>query len=121
MRLAFFFCLLASPLSAQGGLRASDQLLDQEQLNTTLTGQIIEFYDGSKSRFDANGRYGYTYTDDGPVWAGDYHFGDDGKVCVDFDNGSSRCDLMVLSNERLVLVTTDGTRFPVRNQSVAPN
>ena len=119
MRLALFLCLFALPAAAQDGVRASDQRLDQSALASLLTGQVIEFYDGSKSRYGADGRYGYTYTDDGPVWAGDYTIGDDSEVCVAFDNGSARCDTIVMKWETIVLITTDGLRFPVRNQSVA--
>ena len=63
--------------------------------------------------------YGYTYTDDGPVWSGDYSLHNDSRACVQFDNGSSRCDYYVRNGDRIELITTDGLRFPVRNQSVA--
>ena len=119
MRLALFLCLLALPAAAQDGMRASDQRLDQLALTSLLTGQVIEFFDGSKSRYGVDGRYGYTYTDEGPIWAGDYTIGDDSDVCVAFDNGSARCDLIIMNGETIVLITTDGLRFPVRNQSVA--
>ena len=119
MRLALFLCLFALPAAAQNGGRANDQHLDQTTLTSLLAGKTIEFYDGSKSRYGADGRYGYTYTDDGPVWAGDYTVGTDSDVCVAFDNGSNRCDLIVMNGETIVLITTDGLRFPVRNQSVA--
>ena len=121
MRLALFLCLLASPAAAQEGLRDTDEVLDRAAMEALLAGQIIEFYDGSKSRYGSGGAYGYTYTDDGPVWAGRYSLHDDSRVCVAFDNGSSRCDLFVRDGERVVLITADGLRFPVRNRSVAPN
>lgn len=121
MRLALFLSVLALPALAQDGTRQGDVVLDRAAMSSLLSGQIIEFFDGSKSRYDADGRYGYTYTDDGPVWAGRYEVFDGSRVCVDFDNGSQRCDLLVKASERLVLITADGTRFPVRNRSVAPN
>lgn len=111
--------LLASPTLADAGVRASDTILDNSGLRDLLSGQVIEFFDGSKSTYQANGRYGYTYTDDGPVWAGDYVLGPGGEVCVAFDNGSSRCDTFVMDGARAVLVTNDGVRFPVRNITVA--
>ena len=37
-----------------------------------------------------------------------------GVVCSAFDNGFSRCDMYVDDGARLVLITEDGTRFPVR-------
>ena len=109
---------LASPAMAQDGLRSSDTILTADELETLLTGKVVEFYDGSKSRYEASGRYAYTYTDDGPEWTGDYTLSDDSTVCVDFDNGSSRCDRVVMAGANPVLIIEDGTRFPVRNLSV---
>ena len=121
MRFALFFSLLAVPAMAQDGLRASDQRLDAAEMGELLNGQLIEFFDGSKSRYAADGHYAYTYTDDGPEWTGRFQVFDDSLVCVDFDNGSRRCDRIVRSGERLVLVIEDGTRFPVRNRTVYGN
>ena len=114
-------CLLfaASFAHAQDGLRASDATLDPSGLSELLAGQVVEFYDGSKSTYRENGRYEYTYTDDGPIWAGDYRMEEESSVCVDFDNGSARCDFFVKDGARVVLITSDGLRFPVRNMTVA--
>lgn len=121
MRLALFLSVLALPAFAQDGVRSNDELLDRQAMADLLTGQVIEFFDGSKSRYASDGTYGYTYTDDGPVWAGRYEVFEASRVCVDFDNGSARCDLFVRDGERIVLITADGVRFPVRNRSVASN
>jgi len=103
---------------AQDGVRASDTVLNQAEMSELLSGQIVEFFDGSKSRYESNGRYAYTYTDDGPEWTGTYSVSDDSLVCVDFDNGSSRCDRFVRDGARVVLIIENGTRFPVRNRIV---
>jgi hypothetical protein len=121
MRLALFLAVFALPAAAQEGLLDADELLDQAGMTALLSGQIVEFHDGSKSRYDADGVYGYTYTDDGPIWSGHYEVFDDSRVCVDFDNGSARCDLFVKQGDRIILITAAGLRFPVRNRSVAPN
>lgn len=121
MRFAFVLALLAGPAFAQDGVRSGDVLLDRSGMESLLIGRIVEFHDGSKSTYEADGTYGYTYTDGGPVWSGRYNLFDDSRVCVDFDNGSARCDFFVIDGERAVLITADGTRFPVRNQSVAPD
>lgn len=113
-RFVFFLCL-ALPVTASAEPRASDQVFDAEGLAAHLSGQIIEFFDGSKSRFDEDRRYGYTYTDDGPVWEGAWRTDAESRVCVDFDNGSSRCDHIVLDGDRTVLIIEDGTRFPARS------
>ena len=117
MRLALFLTALALPVSAQEGLRPADLVFDRAEMKTLLSGQIIEFFDGSKSRYDADGTYGYTYTDDGPVWSGVWRTDAESRVCVDFDNGSSRCDHIVKDGERTILIIADGTRFPVRRIS----
>ena len=121
MRLALLLSLIALPALAQEGLRQDDTVLDRDAMRLLLAGQVIEFFDGSKSRYDEDGTYGYTYTDDGPVWSGRYELFGDSRVCVNFENGSNRCDFFVRAGERVVLITTDGTRFPVRNRTVAPD
>ncbi|NNE81353.1 MAG: hypothetical protein HKN18_13890 [Silicimonas sp.] len=118
MRLLCLFSLVAFPALAQEGIRDSDTLLNATEMNDLLAGQLIEFYDGSKSSYSADGTYGYTYTDNGPVWSGQYSLFDESRVCVDFDNGSRRCDHFVQDGARVVLVTEDGLRFPIRNRSV---
>lgn len=122
MRLTLIFAaFLASTAAAQEGVRSSDTILNQAEMDELFTGTLIEFFDGSKSRYAADGTYAYTYTDDGPEWTGIYSFSDDSIVCVDFDNGSNRCDRFVRNGERLVLIIEDGTRFPVRNRTVYAN
>ena len=116
----FILFLIFAPVAAyaQDGIRASDTVLSQSEMSELLSGQQVEFFDGSKSKYGADGAYAYTYTDDGPAWTGTYTVADDSLVCVDFDNGSRRCDRFVRDGERVVLVIEDGTRFPVRNLSV---
>lgn len=122
MRLALIFSLVfGSSAFAQDSLRDSEEIIAQSQLSGLLSGHIVEFFDGSKSTFGSDGGYSYTYTDDGPIWAGRYMVEDQSRVCVDFDNGSRRCDRYVRDGERLVLITVDGTRFPIRNRTVDTN
>ncbi len=123
MRNLALLILLALPAHAQAqdGVRSSDTVLTAPEMTDLLAGQVVEFFDGSKSRYETNGRYAYTYTDDGPEWTGTYRVENDSLVCVDFDNGSERCDRFVRAGERVVLVIDDGTRFPVRNLSVYTN
>ena len=121
MRLALFIALAATPALSQEGFRTSDRKLEIAETRTLLAGQVVEFHDGSKSRFGEDGLYQYTYTDDGPIWRGEYTVPDESLVCVDFGNGSSRCDLYVHDGTRIVLITADGLRFPVRNISVDVN
>ena len=112
---------LATPAAAQEGVRDEDRLLQPAEMTELLMGAVLEFFDGSKSTYGSDGSYGYTYTDDGPVWGGVYRVAGPSEVCVDFDNGSARCDLLVDDGSRMVLIIADGTRFPVRNLSVDGN
>lgn len=116
-----FFLLFPTIAFAQSGVRTTDTKLDEAAMTQLLSGSLVEFFDGSKSRYGTDDRYAYTYTDDGPEWTGTYRVEPDSVVCVDFDNGSSRCDRFVQAGERLVLIIEDGTRFPVRNLTVYVN
>jgi hypothetical protein len=123
MRIFIFIAAMcaAQTACAQDGVRATDRLIPMDELDSRLSGQVLEYHDGSKSRYTRDGTYGYTYTDDGPVWRGDYVVSGLGEVCVTFENGSSRCDLFVQSDTGLVLITAAGMRFPVRNITVDDN
>lgn len=113
--------LMPATAFAQAGIRTTDTKFDEAGMAELLSGRLVEFFDGSKSRYGSDGSYAYTYTDDGPEWTGTYRVEQDSVVCVDFDNGSSRCDRFIRAGERLVLVIEDGTRFPVRNLTVYAN
>jgi hypothetical protein len=67
------------------------------------------------SHFYNDGRYTYAYD----MGAGGYAYGyfevaEDSTVCIAFVNGFSRCDAFVENGGRLVLITRDGDRFPIR-------
>ncbi len=98
--------------------RASDTRFDSEALKAHLGGRVMEFFDGSKSSYSSDFSYAYTYVDSGPAWTGTWSTDNESRVCVVFDNGSSRCDFIVSDGDRTVLITEDGDRFPVRNLTV---
>ncbi|MEM9250209.1 MAG: hypothetical protein AAGB05_16130 [Pseudomonadota bacterium] len=108
----------AEPSAAQG-LRDSDATFDAPGLSDVLSGQTLEFFDGSLARYAADEGYEYRYRPDGPPFVGAWRTTEQSEVCVTFDNGFSRCDVIVRSGARLVLITGDGVRFPVRE--VRPN
>jgi len=96
--------------------KASDQILDVESMAARVVGRTHEFFDGGISFFSVSGTYTYTYSDGGRAY-GQYALQDDGAggvFCSSFDNGFSRCDMYVDDGTRLVLLTEDGTRFPVK-------
>ena len=119
----FLSLLLILPVAAmaQDGVRPPATKLTQPEMTELLSDRVVEFFDGSKSQYGADGRYAYTYTDDGPSWTGTFRLENDSMVCVDFDNGANRCDRFVRAGERIVLIIEDGTRFPVRNLTVYAN
>lgn len=109
--------LAASPLSAEGySVRTTDRVLDSGAMAADVVGRSHQFFDGGVSFFSVSGTYSYTYSDGGRAF-GSYALpngGEDGVVCSEFDNGFSRCDKYVHDGTRLVLLTEDGNRFPVK-------
>jgi len=111
--------LLSSASSAfaqEWAMREGDVLFSRAELKERLEGRTLTFYDEGKSKFDPEGGYSYTYDFGGTAY-GVYEIGDDSTVCIEFRNGASRCDLYVMNRMRLVVVTEDGLRFPVRPAS----
>lgn len=117
MRYLAAIVLMSFTVAAKAqGMRPSDSALDEARLSAALSGQVIEFFDGSKSYYYADGSYIYTYVDGGETWDGTYVLGPKGSVCVDFVVSGSRCDTFIMDGDRLVLIIADGTRFPVRQR-----
>lgn len=108
--------LLAVPSVAQTvDTRPGDTLIPAEALDARLRGQELEFFDDGVSHFYNDGRYTFAYD----LGAGGYAYGwfevtADSTVCIDFVNGAARCDAYLENSGRLILVTSDGDRFPVR-------
>lgn len=113
------YALLLSAGAAQAqefNPRSTDLVLDADSMADRVVGRTHEFFDGGVSFFSVSGTYTYTY-DGGRRAYGQYELQDSGAggvVCSSFDNGFSRCDMYVDDGTRLVLLTEDGTRFPVR-------
>jgi hypothetical protein len=92
-----------------------DALISSVDLDSRLRGQVLEFFNDGLSHFYNDGRYTYAYD----MGAGGYAYGyfevtEDSTVCIDFVNGFSRCDAFVENGGRLILITRDGDRFPIR-------
>ena len=95
-------------------LRPGDRAYGQTELTEMLVDHAVEFFDGSISRYRADGAYSYKYTESDRPYLGRYSVQADGVVCVQFLSGAARCDTFVSDGLRMVLVIADGTRFPVR-------
>lgn len=109
--------LLCSPAFAEGwAMRDSDASFDIADLDARLRGEILTFHDGGQSEFYNDGRYTFTYANDGGTGYGYFEVMQDSTVCIEFVNGFSRCDAYVRdAQDRLVVITEDGDRFPVRD------
>ncbi len=117
MRFILPIVMMASPAVAQEFVpREGDVVLDAAAMAADVVGARHEFYDGGVSFFSVSGTYTYTYADGGRAY-GSYELRDGGAggvVCTSFAQGFSRCDMYVRNADRLVLITQDGDRFPVR-------
>ena len=104
------------PVSGQGmddPIRPDDKLIDHAQLDRMVRGQALQFHDGGLARFEQDGKYSWTYGGGG-TWLGHFDVSEDSTICVTFVTGVTRCDLYVENAGRLVLITQDGTRFPIK-------
>lgn len=105
---------IAAPATgAEWALRATDRVLTQEEVSVLTLGQTIVFYDDGQSKYSAGGAYSYTYASGASAF-GRYSIAQDGMVCIDYRNGFARCDRYVESDNRIVLLTENGLRFPIR-------
>lgn len=86
--------------------------MNREAVVERIVGGEVLFMDGGVASYGADGRYAYTYQG-GREFVGNYTIEDDGSICVEFDEGQTRCDLYVLHGERLVMLSENGRRFPV--------
>jgi hypothetical protein len=108
--------ILALPAAAQTvDTRPGDSLIAVVDLDARLRGRELIFFDGGVSHFYNDGRYTYAYD----MGSGGYAYGyfevtEDSTVCIRFITGASRCDAMIENDGRLILITSAGDRFPVR-------
>ncbi|MCC1490995.1 hypothetical protein [Cognatishimia sp. F0-27] len=102
------FAALAEPFA----LRDGDVALPDPAAR--FAGQSITFFDNGVSAFYEDGRYTYTYANDGGTAYGYWRISETGAVCIDYVNGFARCDLYVENAGRLILLDEKGDRYPVR-------
>ena len=109
--------LAATPALAQSvDTRDGDALIPASELDTRLRGQVLTFFDDGQSHFYNDGRYTYAYAlGEGGYAYGYFEVTGDSTVCIDYVNGFNRCDVFVENGGRLVLITGEGDRFPIRS------
>ncbi len=83
-------------------------VLNTNELRQLLVGQTVDFGGESQVTYFADGRYEYR---DSRTWRGRYTFRNN-QVCVQFTNGSSRCDRYERTRNGYVLINGRGARFP---------
>lgn len=109
-----FLALCALPVAAADwALRDADRVLTRDEVEALTAGQTIVFYDDGRSRYAVGGEYSYTYASGASAY-GRYEIAEDGTVCIQYRNGFGRCDRYVENGGRIVLLTEDGLRFPIR-------
>ncbi|WP_424990306.1 hypothetical protein [Fluviibacterium sp. S390] len=97
------------------GQKPSDVFFTEDGLESQITGVRLRFQDGGEARFFADHRYAYLPGDGRDERRGTWEVYDRGQVCVRFDSGAARCDTLVRSADRMVLIAASGDRFPVRS------
>ena len=113
--------LAGSAAAGNWNLRDSDQVMDADALARIADGGSLTFFDDGMSLFSAGGAYSYTYANGGGTAFGRFRVQDGGVICIDYRNGFGRCDKYVRNAGRLVLLTEDGERYPVKvERGVAP-
>lgn len=114
--------LCASTATAQDwNLRDTDVVLDADALGLIADGGSLTYFDDGVSLFSAGGSYSYTYANNGGTAFGRFRVEGQGQICIDYRNGFSRCDMYVRNAGRLVLLTENGERYPIKiEESVAP-
>jgi hypothetical protein len=103
-KLAIAAILLLGPTLAA----AQAALLDSELLQL-IRGRTVTS-GGAQLTYGADGSY--TYNGRNP---GRYRVAN-GQICVNFNNGGSRCDRIVRDGNQLFLITSDGQRFEFQPQ-----
>ncbi len=106
-------CLASTASAAEWAFRDSDRILSFKEVEALTAGNTLVFYDDGQSKYAADGGYSYTYAS-GQSAYGTYAIAEDGVICIAYQNGFGRCDRYVENNDRIVLLTEDGLRFPVR-------
>jgi hypothetical protein len=108
--------LAAHPALAQQGLRDSDIRLSKAELTDYLSGYVLEFYNDNLATYRPDGSYLFNYTPQDDALPGTYKVSEDSSVCTNFSNGFSRCDFIVQSGQRHVMIIKNGDRYPIRSR-----
>ncbi len=98
---------LTALISVLGSANAEDKPVSKAELQKLIVGKSISIGTASAS-YGHDGRY--TFNGSNP---GKYRV-DNGRICVDFDNGQARCDKVVKDAGSYYLINAQGNRFQIR-------
>lgn len=100
-------CVLAHASAADAQNR-----LTKAEIAAAFTGKSVKFSGGSggEAHYAADGNY--TYWGSNGVWKGKYEVVE-GRICVKFTNGFSRCDEIVRDGGGLAFVNSRGNKYTI--------
>jgi hypothetical protein len=104
--------LIAALALAQASAAGAQTRLTKAEIAEAFTGKSVKFAGGSggEAHYAADGNYTYWGRDG--VWKGKYEIVD-GRICVKFTNGFSRCDEIFREGSGLALVNARGNKFAI--------
>ena len=106
-------CCATASVAQDWAQRAGDHVLTPTELVALTTDRTLVFYDDGRSMYSSGGAYSYTYASEQSAF-GQFDLKEQGTVCISYRNGFGRCDRYVRNGGRIVLLTENGERFPVR-------
>lgn len=104
MKLSLVSALVVIGLLAPSAAQSAERAATKAEIEKVAVGRTVS----GAMKYSPNGRY--TYNGGSP---GRYKISK-GKICVQFDDGGSRCDRIVTDGKKLTLINAEGKRFPFR-------
>lgn len=106
---ALVVCSVTTTVSAQ-------QAVAGDELKTLISGKNVRFSDGSGvATYKADGKYEFFNMNAGATIRGKWSVNGD-RVCVDFDNGQSRCDQYIKEGGSMYLKNSRGNKITFQIQ-----
>ncbi len=87
--------------------------LSYEEAKDLTSDRVLTFPGLGQSTYFDDGSYAFKREGQTEVRIGAFKIRRDGRVCVDFQPNSSRCDVFMKDRGLLFLMTEEGDKFPV--------
>ncbi|SDJ36190.1 hypothetical protein [Lutimaribacter saemankumensis] len=111
--LALSFGFSTGGAAGEESSQASDYVLNFEEASNLTSFGVLSFPGLGQSLFSDNGTYLFTDEATSSLRLGVFEVKSDGKVCIDFHDDSSHCDVFIRRGGLYFLLREDGGRFPV--------